>query len=306
MSVSEVANKSYLEQRNCWRFGCSKEFNQVFIKRGILGEQRHVSLSVEHDRLIRAIEAEPEEPMAVQGFAGVGKTYLITTLAESLSSKGLSVVALAHTRQQLAALMDRTHAARGLTLGELISELVYPGEESSRPSHGSRYRMGQRFNRTYDQMAQILGIQPLRRERAPAIAKIAWKTVTSFCHSASNEVSIEHLPSIVRFNWSASEKAILVEVARRMWEVIVKPPNQESELPMRIYHQIKLADVDGKVLPPTIRIALVDEAHDLPLPIINILERTPRRKQPLPLGIDTSTSLAPAEPSDQGDHGVES
>ena len=86
--------------------------------------------------------------MAVQGFAGVGKTDLITTLAASLSAKGLSVVALAHTRQQLAALMDRTQAARGLTLGELINELVYPGEETPRPVRGSRYRMSQKFNRT--------------------------------------------------------------------------------------------------------------------------------------------------------------
>lgn len=109
--------------------------------------------------------------MVVQGFAGVGKTYLITTLAASLSAKGLSVVALAHTRQQLAALMDRTQAARGLTLGELIKELVYPGEDAPRPSRGSRYRMGQRFNRTYEQMAQILEIQPLQRARAPEIAK---------------------------------------------------------------------------------------------------------------------------------------
>ena len=275
MSVSGVANKSYLEKPNGWRFGCSSEFNQVFIKRGILGQQRSVSLSVEHDRLIRAIEAEPEEPMAVQGFAGVGKTYLITTLAASLSAKGLSVVALAHTRQQLAALMDRTQAARGLTLGELTKELVYPGEDAPRPSRGSRYRMGQRFNRTYEQVAQILEIQPLQRARAAEIAKIAWKTVTSFCHSASNEISEEHLPSTMRFHWSASEKAILVEIARRMWAFIADPPNQESELPTRIYHQIKLADVQGKVLPPTIRIALVDEAHDLPVPIINILERTP-------------------------------
>jgi len=119
MSVSDVANKSYLEQKNRWRYCCSKEFNQVFIKRNILGLQRNVSLSTEHDRLIRAIEAEPDEPMAIQGFAGVGKTYLITTLAASLSAKGLSVVALAHTRQQLTALMERTQAVRGLTLAEL-------------------------------------------------------------------------------------------------------------------------------------------------------------------------------------------
>ncbi len=275
MSVSDVANKSYLERADSWRFGCSSEFNQVFIKRGILGEERNVSLSVEHDRLIRAIEAEPEEPMAVQGFAGVGKTYLITTLAASLSAKGLSVVALAHTRQQLSALMDRTQAARGLTLGELINELVYPGEETPRPVRGSRYRMSQKFNRTYEQMAQILGIRPLQRARASEMAKIAWKTVTSFCHSASDEITVDHLPSTMRYNWSASEKAILVETARTMWSVIIDPPSQESELPMRIYHQIKLADVQGKVLPPSIRIALVDEAHDLPEPIISILDRTP-------------------------------
>ena len=275
MSVSDVANKSYLEQKNRWRYGCSKEFNQVFIKRNILGLQRNVSLSIEHDRLIRAIEAEPDEPMAIQGFAGVGKTYLITTLAASLGAKGLSVVALAHTRQQLTALMERTQAVRGLTLAELMKELVYPGEPAPRPSRGSRYRMGQRFNRTYEQMAHILGIQPLQRAKPPEVAKIAWKTVTSFCHNSGHEITTEHLPATIKSHWSASDKVILVEVARRMWEVIVNPPNQESELPMRIYHQIKHADVEGKVLPPTIRIALVDEAHDLPLPIINILERTP-------------------------------
>ena len=275
MSVSDVANKSYLEQKNRWRYGCSKEFNQVFIKRNILGLQRNVSLSTEHDRLIRAIEAEPDEPMAIQGFAGVGKTYLITTLAASLGAKGLSVVALAHTRQQLTALMERTQAVRGLTLAELMKELVYPGEPAPRPSRGSRYRMGQRFNRTYEQMAHILGIQPLQRAKPPEVAKIAWKTVTSFCHNSGHEITTEHLPATIKSHWCASDKVILVEIARRMWEVIVNPPNQESELPMRIYHQIKHADVEGKVLPPTIRIALVDEAHDLPLPIINILERTP-------------------------------
>ena len=273
MSVSEVANKSYLANLNQWRFGCSSEFRQVFIRRGILGGHREVSLSIEHDRLIRAIEAEPEEPMAVQGFAGVGKTHLITTLAESLNAKGLTVVALAHTRHQLTALMNRTNAMRGLTLGELIQELVFPGEDTPRPLKGSRYRTGQRFNRTYAQMAEILAIHGLPRAQPVEIAKIAWKTVVSFCHSKSDELMSEHLPSAMRY-WSASEKAVLVEVARTMWQTIISPPNQASELPMRIYHQIKQADIEGKVLPPTISIALVDEAHDLPVPIINILERT--------------------------------
>jgi len=274
MSNEDVANKNYLDAKRLWRFGCSAEFRQVFTRRSILGGKEDVSLSQEHDRLIRAIEAEPEEPVSVQGFAGVGKTHVIIALGASLAAKGLSVVALAHTKQQLAALLKRAPAMRGMTLAELTTKLVYPGEGSPRPTQHSRYRTGQRFNRTYSQMACILGIYSVGSAQPIDVAKIAWRTVASFCHSASRDLSTEHLPSAVEF-WSTAEKATLIEVARRMWRTIIYSPNRESELPLRIYHQIKFADVEGKVLPQTIRVILVDEAHDLPLPIINILERTP-------------------------------
>lgn len=69
---------------------------------------------------------------------------------------------------------------------------------------------------------------------------------------------------------------MLAECAQRLWDETVRPVTSGLQLPVRGYHRIKeLSLSPSACIEPGYTHVIVDEAHDLPLPMAQFLDRCP-------------------------------
>ncbi|MNG81508.1 Viral (Superfamily 1) RNA helicase [compost metagenome] len=233
-------------------------------------------LSDQQNRLLREFLSGVDESVAVQGFAGTGKTFLIHQFARLLDPQRTLLLAL--TEGQLRALQARVKDAQAytaLTFGQLADELL----NRDLTSNGWRLRDLHRAKLTWrPQEAQVvkwLGIPDIGPLAAADVVALCAKAVRSFCFSGERLVQLRHLP------WAGPgitplDQEVLLEKARLYWQELIRPSAREIQLPVRDYHRVKLLSLTDEVIDARYTHVIVDEAHELSAPMLAVLDRSPQ------------------------------
>ena len=228
------------------------------------------SLTDQQARAFRVLQAEPDESLHIEGRAGTGKTHLITRLIESLHS--CKPLLLAFTAVQLHALMERLGAVnsslKGATFGDLAKDLLesYPGYRKPGKRGLARHQVSPR------EVASRLGFLAIGKFSPGQVASICAQAVAAFCQTTDREVGIQHIPR--RISLGVVDQSVLLQYANELWRQTIEPTSPHYDLPVRIYHRIKHMTLFCEpVIGGGYTHIIVDEAHDLPRPLADFLDR---------------------------------
>jgi hypothetical protein len=271
MNVRQIKDRRYLDRSGNWLSGDSNVVAPDFIetKLVIRGVSKAWNMTKEQERLIKIALSDIDEPLNVEGYAGTGKTKIISLLADALDDR--TTLFLAMSQQQLNGMLRKIdgNPQRGTFAG--IAKVVF---ESNRI--GPVRKIGSRYGMVldYKRIAQILNCSQLSVYDSVAVAKAAYKTVAAFCYSADSDITLSHVGSAFSSKDSLHNQVVLAH-AQALWGIVCLPRNGE-EVPIRGYHLIKAMALTHEVIPEQYSHVVVDEAHNLPKPVVQILERSPQ------------------------------
>lgn len=222
-------------------------------------------LTREQDKLLRVLRANPDEDLHVQGYAGIGKSYLLGALMDSLP-KG-RVLPLARTPAKLETLRKRMGGGAGKvgkTFGALAQELLAgPGRQPYKPSPRLP---GKRA------VAEELGILGFRQYGAEKTLDICLELLASYCESRDYSLSDRHLPHFEQ-PLARLDAQVLLEYASRLWTWLQANPGWHRHTGFPALLLLKRAALAGCSVPAHISHVIVDESQDMPGPLLQIIER---------------------------------
>ncbi len=136
-----VKRKAYLSWKGLWDYGFQQRYrdNLASGRVNINFDARQHSLSAEQTRVYREFEAQKDEHMHIQGYAGTGKSSVIKSLLTLFEASSSQVLVLAGYKRQLDALSidsQKMPNVRKCTFTEL-AEMVIPARPHlcSQPQH---------------------------------------------------------------------------------------------------------------------------------------------------------------------------
>jgi hypothetical protein len=281
-----IKNRSYLNTEGDWDFTFSQwysphaeaETSKVFPLSDFISTKNSETgfLTEAQARIISTIKADIDEPLAVQGYAGVGKTYIVKALLEMLQDQGikpLNVLILAQTRNQYHALLKNLPKGyRGMTFGMLATKVL--PDEFYRFKHKPEQIIRMDYNRliSYYNFTEQAGLS------ASTIAHYCYMTLKNYCESADDRVSEKHLPYAIKNRTSGGWqecnilKEHVIKAAQDLWLKTVDISSTDLIIPIRDYHRIKLAALLDRQIPAYITHAIIDESHDLTQAMIQFID----------------------------------
>lgn len=226
-------------------------------------------LSSPQNLIVKSFLAEKDESIHIQGYAGTGKTHLISSLVEFMSP-GTTLV-LAKTQVQLYELTGRIKS-RGVvarTFKMLASELlgsIYPHLSMAADDY---------LQLSDAEVARVLSLGPVGGISPARVAAICRRAVRRYCESVDISLNKRNLP-YVKERLSSIDSDVLVQYSIRVWEATISPTIYEVRFPVLGYHLLKCLSLSSEVVPDIYTHVIVDESHDLSRPILQILDRSPQ------------------------------
>ncbi len=285
----------YLDAESEWLFTFSAEYQQEVmpLQRIYYVEyQAELSVTDPQNRALREFLAAPEESFNVQGYAGSGKTHLISRFTELL--KPQQTLLLAQTYGQLQALKARAgEQFPALTFAQAAAQVL----DSNLLSNSWRLKDKSRAQHTWQvshgQVVQWLEIPAIGHLSPEQVASVCVRTVASFCSSSAEEIDSVHLPVAIASQLTVLDHAVLLETVKRYWHELIQPSETYIRLPIRGYHRIKLLSLTAEVLDAQYSHIIVDEGHDIPTPMLQILDRSPQAVITLSDELQNLSGMAP-------------
>ncbi|PAV69182.1 hypothetical protein WR25_00614 [Diploscapter pachys] len=191
-------------------------------------------LTVEQDKLLKIIQANLDEDIHVQGYAGIGKSYLLGALMDCLPRGRFARALLKDTRSVSA----RT-AQRG------------PGKR---------------------RLAEELGIVGLRQYDAEHALDICLEVLRNYCDSRDYSLSNRHLPYF-RQALSGVDAQVLLEYASRLWRYLEAQPAWGAQTGFEALLLLKRASLAGCSVPGRFSHVIIDESQDVPASLLQVIER---------------------------------
>ncbi|MDF0734300.1 hypothetical protein P0Y43_26795 [Pseudomonas entomophila] len=268
LSAEEVAAADYLLADGTWdtQFRVRRHHaHNPFSQQTQTGFDKERWLTREQDKLLRVLRANPDEDLHVQGYAGIGKSYLLGALMDSLP-RG-RVLPLARTPAKLETLRRRIGSdagKAGRTFGAFARELLegphrQPNRAAPRlPGKGA--------------VAETLGIVGFRQYGAEKTLDICLELLASYCESRDHSLSAWHLPHFEQ-PLSRVDGQVLVEYASRLWTWLQANPAWDRHTGFPALLLLKRACLAGCSVPARYSHVIVDESQDMPGPLLQIIER---------------------------------
>lgn len=276
-----VEKGEFLSPEGLWRndFALSykhPDINEVHYVPLPSGEKR--AMFSNQLRIFNQIEKSvSDEHVQVQGYAGSGKTYMLSTVAEILDSKkrnGRTVLVLARTTTQLRALDKKLPSGiKTMTYGQLVSHII-PTE-----IHNPNICRMKEIRRDYSAfpfapIARELNLRMVQSFHPTTVARVLFQMVANFCDCRNEHISSKHIPKRIE-KLSNDDVGYLVANANLLWELVVNPPdNFPFTIPIRDYHVVKYVALKGYRIPAYFSHIIADESHDLNGPMLDIIERS--------------------------------
>ena len=227
-----------------------------------------MGLTEPQGRAMSKLLSEPDESMALQGYAGTGKGVLIGWITSANKNRKKLILAL--TYNQLSSIMSKVSdpKVKGKTFGQLARDLI--GAASVSPDLTNRSELT--YNVTDTRIAERFAWASVGNLQRATVAKIVRGTISKFCLTTDNYLAESHLPALAD-RLSLTDRKVLVIYAERYWSELFDPDPGEGFLPVRGYHMIKYAALRGLVVSGEFDQVIVEEAHDLSGPMSQILDR---------------------------------
>ncbi|WMJ71131.1 hypothetical protein [Stenotrophomonas sp. 24(2023)] len=214
----------------------------------------------EQARVLRAIAANPEELIDLEGYAGTGKGHLVLALMDARPGRYTYV---APSRGQVEAFRARLPADAG---ARLLTQIEF-ANVIARHAAGKGLTAG--FVPTYRQstlslreIAARIGVAGIGARRPDQVLMIALEGIGRWCASSA--------PALQPWHFQRSLPAALIEAApflaaaEQVWRCMFDPAVQKGGcLSLTVGHIGKWLGLRGVPLPVSLGMVLVDEAHDL-------------------------------------------
>ncbi|MEE5153053.1 helicase [Pseudomonas alliivorans] len=273
LDVETAISGRYLLTNGLWDFNFSDRHGKSLTPYTELFNSSHGNqflLTSQQSRLYQSFKNGLDEHLHVQALAGTGKTHLIGKMIETLQN--YRPLLLAFTKHQRTALLSRTgHAnTKCLTFGELATWLL----EMQDKGLGSRAnRSHSNYQVSHEDVASRLDIRPTGSLNSAQVVAICRSMVSSFCNSRDATITEKHIP-VQKRALSTIDEALLIQYAMLLWNQTAQPTDSSLQLPIRGYHLIKRIALDKDiVIPPYYTHVVIDEAHDIPAPLSQFLDR---------------------------------
>ena len=214
----------------------------------------------EQARVLRAIAANPDELIDLEGYAGTGKGHLVLALLDARPGRYTYV---APSRGQVEAFRPRVPAnaaTRLLTQIEFANAIV---------QHAARTGQLVGFAPTYRQSTLALrdivariGLRGIGQRTPEQVLMTAFDGINRWCASAAPSLQPRHFQRSLP--WAMVDAAPYVAAAEHVWRCMFDPVVQKAGcLSLNVGHIGKWLWLRGIDLPVALGMILVDEAHDL-------------------------------------------
>ncbi|MBM0105985.1 AAA family ATPase [Steroidobacter sp. S1-65] len=235
-------------------------------------------LTSEQSRIFKEVRAQTDDHIHVQGYAGTGKSFLIRSLAAMLEPSGARLLVLAERQRQLHALLSglgqMTHV-QASTFERLVTAMTPKGLID--PVNVRMSRTNYHAPTPHDQqVAEYLNIQPTGQFSTHDLVRMVRSTVAAFCFSGEREIDGSHIPAWCASSLDDSTRLMVLHHASQLWQATLLPDSPGFEPPVRGYHRIKWAALNGWKIPSRYTHVIIDECHDLAKPMLQILDASPQ------------------------------
>ena len=290
-----VEESRYLDSEGQWLYTFSAEY-QAEIKplQPVYFAEYQAELSVTdpQNRMLREFLAASDESFNVQGYAGSGKTHLISRFAQLLTPE--RTLLLAQTYGQLQALKNRAgQHFPAMTFAQAAGQVLDSNLLANSWRLKDKTRMQQTWQVSHTQVAQWLNIPAIAHLSPAEVASVCARSVASYCNTTAQELDFIHFPIAIASHLSVVDKAVLLETVNLYWRELIRPSEPHIRLPIRGYHRIKLLSLTGEVLDTQYTHIIVDEGHDIPTPMLQILDRSPQAVITLSDELQNLSGMAP-------------
>ena len=280
-----VKQKAYLTWKGLWDYGFQQKYrdNLASERVNINFDSRQHLLSAEQTRVYREFEAQKDEHMHIQGYAGTGKSSVIKSLLTLFEASSSQVLVLAGYKRQLDALSidsQKLQHVRKCTFTEL-AEMVIPPDFTSAANRNMLRNNRSRTTMPDEVIVRQLGIKASSAYATEQIIKAVRAAVYGFCQSGDAHIMEKHIPASYAATFDATLRAVVCQYASELWNTLLSPPTPDFRPQIRGYHKIKWAALNGWAIPDNFTHVMVDECHDLPRPVLQILTSSPQARSTL-------------------------
>lgn len=282
LDAETVATREYLVAGGGWDFTFSQRHRQRLQppKREVVLPSGSVfKVRAQQGRILDELRTGFDESLHLQGYAGIGKTFLISKIFEFLSPA--TTLLMAYLPSQLVALRARVQLPsndaklNAYTFGHMANVILNSDQTEQAWKLTDTTRAQSNYLVTDQQMAKWLNFQPVGRLSPKEVANLCRRTMYSFCLSGSQEIEVKHLPA-TGYRLNEVDIAVLLEYSRLMWRETVSPSSPEIRPPVRNAHRIKYLSLGTSTFPEKFTHIIVDESHEMSAPMLQILDRSPQ------------------------------
>lgn len=277
----DVKARDFLDSSGNWDYSFKTRYKHPDIQESVtitLPESEDQELFSSQHQIFRQIERSlSDEHVQIQGYAGTGKTHMLSAVSEILLSRqerGKTIIALTNSSAQLQALKKALHSdIRTMTFGQLASLIISKNVSGQTNNHLSR-SVREHAPNPISELAQELKLNSIGPYSANRVSSILFQMVARYCWSREKSITREFLPKWVG-TLSDEDAGYLVANAQLLWELVVNPPsNFPIKIPVRNYHAVKYVSLMELRIPDYFSHIIVDESHDLSEAMTDILERS--------------------------------
>ena len=269
LMADEVAAQAFLLPGGQWDVDYKirhQQQNNPFRQQMVTPREREHWLSAAQDKLLRTFRANLDEDLHVQGYAGIGKSYMLSALIECLRSKRTLV--LARTPAKLATLRKHIVQVHDTEIGQTFFDFAQA------QLLGPRLPMARTPARLPSKqvLAQELNIFGFRHHDGPGTLEVCLRVLKLYCASRDHTLSARHLPHFQQPLTGADSQALL-EYSSRLWVYLEANPAWASQSGFPTLLMIKRASLAGCRVPPRYTHVIIDESQDVPASLLQIIER---------------------------------
>ncbi len=193
-----AVEERYLDAEGEWRFTFSSEYQKEVMplhKVYFAEYQAELSVTDPQSRALREFLAAPDESFNVQGYAGSGKTHLISRFTQLLEPQ--RTLLLAQTFGQLQALKSRAgEHFTAMTFGQAVAQVLDNNLLANSWRLKDKSRAQQTWQVSHAQVVQWLNLPTIAYLSAEQVASICVRTVASFCNTNADSIDRQVLPTI--------------------------------------------------------------------------------------------------------------
>jgi hypothetical protein len=282
LDADTVASRDYLVGDGGWDFTFSARHRKRIQPPGkeiVLPSGALLRLHDQQSRLFDEFRSGMDESFHLHGFAGTGKTFLISKFFELLNPA--TTMLMAYLPGQLAALKTRVQLPsndqklHAFTFGHMANLILNRDRSANAWKITDTQRVLTNYMVSDQQMAKWLKIRDVNRLSPREVANVCRRAVFSYCISGSRDLEAKHLPA-TGCKLTAPDIAMLLEYSRLMWREMIFPSSPEIRFPVRNAHRIKYLSLGTATFPVEFTHIIVDESHELNAAQLQILDRSPQ------------------------------